>query len=86
WCDSPFVRGFEVLAELPNNDRAIRKYFREANVGEVEIKCRHVPIQAESVRRKLQLDGTGKVALVFARILGKTRAIVCRRISETTEL
>lgn len=86
WCDSPFVRGFEVLAELPNNDRTIRKYFREADVGEVEIKCRHVPINAESVRRKLPLAGTGKAVLVYARILGKTRAIVCRRVSETTEL
>lgn len=86
WCDSAFVRGFEVLAELPNNDRAIRKYFRDAKVGEVEIKCRHVPIKAEAVRRKLPLTGTGKAVLVYARILGKTRAIVCRRVSRETEL
>ncbi len=78
--ESPFVRGFEVLAELPNNDRAIRNFFREAPVGEVEIKCRHIPIQAEAVRRKLPLNGTGKAVLVFARIQGKTRAVVCRRI------
>ena len=80
WCESPFVRGFEVLAELPNNDRAIRKYFRDHPAGEVEIKCRHVPIQAEAVRRKLPLEGTGKAVLVFARIAGKTRAVVCRRM------
>ncbi len=80
WCESPFVRGFEVLAEMPNNDRTIRRYFRDHPAGEVEIKCRHVPIQAEAVRRKLPLEGTGKAALVFARIAGKTRAIVCRRV------
>ncbi len=80
WCESPFVRGFEVLAELPNNDRAIRQYFRDHPAGEVEIKCRHVPIRAESVRRKLPREGTGKAALVFARIAGKTRAVVCRRM------
>lgn len=79
-CETPFVRGFEVLEELPNNDRAIRDYFRQANAGEVEIKCRHVPIQAEAVRRKLPLNGTEKLALVFARIGGKTRAVVCRRV------
>ena len=77
---SPFVRGFEVLAELPNNDRAIRNYFRDADVGEVEIKCRHVRIPVEAVRRKLPLAGTGKAVLVFARIEGKTRAVVCRRV------
>lgn len=80
FCDSPFVRGFEVLEELPNNDRAIRDYFRKADAGEVEIKCRHVPIQAEAVRRKLPLEGTKKLVLVFARIGGKTRAVVCRRV------
>ena len=26
--DSPFVQTFEVLAELPNNDRELRRYFR----------------------------------------------------------
>jgi hypothetical protein len=78
--ESPFVRGFEGLAELPTNDRAIRDYFRDAPVGEVEIKCRHVPIQAEAVRRKLPRTGQGKAVLVFARIQGKTRAVVCRRI------
>ncbi len=80
FCDSPFVRGFEVLEELPNNDRAIRDYFRKADAGEVEIKCRHVPIQAEAVRRKLPLAGTQKLVLVYARIQGKTRAVVCRRV------
>ena len=80
WCDSPFVRGFEVLANLPNNDRAIRQYFRGANVGEVEIKCRHVPIQAEVVRRKLPLSGSERRVLVFLREQGKTRAVVCRRL------
>ena len=80
FCDSPFVRGFEVLEELPNNDRAIRDYFRKSDAGEVEIKCRHVPIQAETVRRKLPLGGTQKLVLVYARIQGKTRAVVCRRL------
>ena len=80
YCESPFVKGFEVLAELPNNEKAIRKFFRERNAGEVEIKCRHVPIDAEAVRRKLPLEGSGRLTLVFAKILGKTRAIVCRRV------
>jgi hypothetical protein len=76
---SPFVRSFEVLAELPNNDREIRRYFRRSDFGRVEIKCRHIPIQAESVRRKLPLTGTEPAVLLFARIAGKARAVICRR-------
>jgi hypothetical protein len=77
---SPFVRGFEVLAELPNNDRTIRDYFRKSQFGQVEIKCRHIPIDADAVRRKLPLPGKEPAVLIFARVNGKARAMVCRRI------
>lgn len=78
--ESPFVRSFEVLADLPNNDREIRRYFRESDICQLEIKCRHVPIQADAVRRKLPLPGREAAVLIFARVAGRTRAIVCRRV------
>ncbi len=77
--DSPFVRRFEVLAELPNNQREIRRFFRQSDFGQVEIKCRHIPIQPDAVRRKLPLSGDKPVVLIFARVDGKARAVVCRR-------
>ncbi len=76
---SAFVRPFEVLADLPNNDRQIRRYFRDAEFGQVEIKSRHVPIAADAVRRKLTLAGSQAGVLIFARLAGRTRALVCRR-------
>ncbi len=79
--DSPFVQTFEVLAELPKNDRAIRSWFRNSDFGQVEIKCRHVPIVAEQVRRKLPLPGDQPGVLVFARLQGRTRALACRRVT-----
>ena len=75
--DSPFLRAFEILAVLPNNERAIRGYFRTADFGQVEIKCRRLPVQAEAVRRKLPLVGDQPGVLVFARIAGKAKALVC---------
>jgi hypothetical protein len=77
--DSPFVHTFEVLEELPNNDREIRGYFRNSDFGRVEIKCRHIPIDVESVRRKLPLPGDQPGVLIFVRVQGKARAVVCRR-------
>ncbi|MFQ5732086.1 MAG: class I SAM-dependent methyltransferase [Planctomycetaceae bacterium] len=78
--DSPFVAGFEVLAELPNNDRAIRRRFRGGEFGQVEIKCRRVSVKPEDVRRKLPLTGSQPGVLIFARLAGKVRAVVARRL------
>ncbi len=76
---TPFAQVFEVLADLPNNDREIRAYFRQNPAGQVEIKCRHVRVEAERVRRKLPLTGSDAAVLIFARVNGRTRGIVCRR-------
>jgi len=77
---SPFARPFEVLASLSNNDREIRGYFRGSAVGQLEIKCRRIPVDAEAVRRKLPLSGDESAVLIFARISGRARALVCRRM------
>ena len=77
--ESPFVRGFEVVADLTNNTKEIRDYFRTSSFGQVEIKCRHMSIDADAIRRKLPLPGDEPGVLLFARVAGKARAIVARR-------
>jgi THUMP domain-like/RNA cap guanine-N2 methyltransferase len=77
--DSPFVSCFEVEAELANNPREIRRHFRTAGFGQVEIKCRRIPVRAEDVRRRLVLNGARPGVLIFARIGGKARAVVAER-------
>lgn len=77
--DSPFVRAFEVVENLPNNRREIRQAFRRHPAQQVEIKCRHIPVQAEAIRRKLPLEGDSPAVLIFTRQNGKARAVLCRR-------
>lgn len=77
--DSPFVRAFRVLQSVPNNQKEIRRAVRRAGFGPVEIKCRHIPIDAESIRRKLTLTGDHPGVVVFARQAGRARAVLCRR-------
>jgi hypothetical protein len=77
---SPLVRGFAVEAVLPNNPSDIRNHFRQSRFGQVEIKCRHIPIQAEDLRRRLPLPGKEPGVLIFARIAGRARAVVARRL------
>jgi SAM-dependent methyltransferase len=80
---SSAVKPFEVLADLPNNARQIRGYFRSSEFGEVEIKCRHVPADVEQIRKKLPLPGSEKGVLLLARLAGRTRALIARRIPIT---
>jgi len=77
---SAFVEPFEVLADLPNNERDLRAWLRTSDFGQLEIKCRHIPIQAESLRRRLPLPGDQPGVLIFARCDGKARAILARRL------
>ncbi|MEZ6066330.1 MAG: class I SAM-dependent methyltransferase [Planctomycetaceae bacterium] len=80
-CDSPFVTPFDVLDDLPANDRIVRQSVREARLGSVEIKCRHVKIDPPAIRRKLPLDGDGSGVLIYARLAGKTRVLRCIRVA-----
>jgi hypothetical protein len=77
---SPFLQAFRVVDNLPNNDKEIRRAIRTGCYGQVEIKCRHIPIKAESVRKKLPLNGTDPITLIFTRQAGKARAVICHRI------
>ncbi len=81
---SPFVQTFQVLENLPNNEREVRAAFRSRQFGQLEIKCRHIPVQVEALRRKLSLEGSDPGVLVFARQAGRSRAVICRRLTGRT--
>lgn len=76
---SPFVQAFEVVDELHFSERDLKAYFRTLDCGELEIKCRHVPVSAERLRQKLKPSGTGRISLIVARIEGRVRAVIARR-------
>jgi hypothetical protein len=78
---SPWVQAFRVLEVVPNNDRAIRAACRRYDFGSAEIKCRHLSIAVEQVRRHLPLNGSRAGTLVFARASGKACVLVCERFA-----
>jgi SAM-dependent methyltransferase len=77
---SPFCTPFAVEEVLPNNATAIRQAIRRRGWGEVEIKCRHVQVDADAIRRKLPLAGGEAGVLVFARLAGRTHALLAKRL------
>lgn len=79
-CESAFVSSFEVVAELPFDEKQVRAYFRAHRFGSVEIKCRHLPIHVEQYRKKLSLKGDDPITLIFAKLEDKAHAIICHRV------
>ena len=80
--DSPFVTGFKVCDLLSRNEKQLRKYLRERSIGTVEIKCRHIPLDVERVRKSLCLKGDNTATIIYAKIGGKTKIVVCQRLEK----
>lgn len=79
---TPFAQPFHVVAELPYREKELRAWFREHPCGALEIKCRHIAVSADELRRRLPREGRDPAVLVIARIEGKSRAVVTRRLRE----
>ncbi len=80
--DSPFMAAFQVHDVLGRNEKELRRWIRSNDIGSVEIKCRHLKIDVEKTRKSLPLQGAGTATVIFARIGGKSKVIVCKRVSE----
>ncbi|QDT38041.1 class I SAM-dependent methyltransferase [Stratiformator vulcanicus] len=83
--DSAFGRSFEVLAELPNNETKLRREVARLNWGDAEIKCRHLSIDARAIRSRLSLKPEGeRGTVIFARIGGRARIVLARRLPKSS--
>lgn len=78
---------FKVVALTTNNDKQIRKMLTHHNIGSLEVKTRHVKVDANTLQRKYagrnrtgQGDQPG--VLFIARLQGKTHAVLCERVAQ----
>ena len=51
------ARGYEVLEELPYQDKRLKAALRERGIGRLTIKKRGVQVVPEELRRRLALRG-----------------------------
>jgi len=78
--ETSLAQCFRIEAVTANKPRAIRDVARAAGFGPLEIKCRHVGVDAEILRRKLKLDGDRPGVVIVAKIKGRTRAVIAHRV------
>lgn len=78
----PDVRGFEVLEQLPFEERRLRRALSARDCGALEILVRGVRVDPDALRRRLRPRGDRPLSVVIARLgsgsAGRATAFVCR--------
>ena len=76
------VRGFEVLQQLPFDERGLRRALSALDCGSLEILVRGVDVDPDALRRRLALRGRGSLTVVITRVgsgaAARARTFVCR--------
>jgi hypothetical protein len=77
----PFATAFEVVEVLPYQEKAMRRWLRDHQIGSVEIKKRGIDVDPAQLRRRLGLAGPQQCTLLLTRTPRGALAIVAQRLS-----
>ena len=78
--ETTFATAFEVLQELPFDERGLRHWVQEHGVGALEIKVRGIDVDPAALRRRLKPAGKGAATLVLTPTAAGARVLVARRL------
>ncbi len=77
---TPFASAFEVVAVLPYQEKALRRWLREHDMGAVEIKKRGVDVDPAELRKRLGPHGADSCTVILTRTPRGALALVVRRV------
>jgi hypothetical protein len=79
--ESPWLTAFEVLAEMPWNERRVKGALEERGASVVEVKTRGKAVDTDQVQAMMRGGGDVPLVLFVLRFDRQFRAIVARRCS-----
>lgn len=79
--DSPWLTGFELLAELPWRAKKVKRWLSEHDAGIVEVKTRGKACEPDAVAKQLRGKGGTPYTVFVLRFDVRVVALVCRRVS-----
>ncbi len=81
-----FAQAFEVLEAFGFDEKVLRSWVREQQIGVLEIKCRGVDVDPAVLRRQLKPRGSTAATLVLTPTRAGVRVLVVRRIQDDASL
>ena len=75
---TPYARGYEVLEELPYQEKQLKAALRQRGMGRLTIKKRGVDVVPEQLRKRLGLRGDNEGTVVLTRSAGRGTALLVR--------
>jgi hypothetical protein len=76
-----FARGYEVLEQLPYQEKQLRRALADRGIGRLTIKKRGVDVVPEQLRRRLGLRGDREATVVLTRAAGRGTALLVRPLA-----
>lgn len=76
-----FASAFAVIAELPADERTLRRELAARGIGRLEIKKRGWDGDPAQLRKRLALKGSASATLFMTRVDGRHRAILAERLT-----
>jgi SAM-dependent methyltransferase len=77
---TPYAEPFEVLEQLPYQEKALRQWVARNEVGVLEIKLRGLAVDPAELRRRLRPKGSQSAILVITRTPTGAVVLVVRRL------
>lgn len=77
---TPFARGFTIRDTHPFNEKKLRRWLADQDIGTLDIKTRGVAFRPEDIAHRLKLRGQRSAVLLVARVADRPLAILAERI------
>jgi hypothetical protein len=79
--ESPWVKTYEVVEQLPLDIKILRKALAAREIGELEIKKRGIDLTPEELRPQLKLKGKNAATLILTKVDGVRAAFICYNLN-----
>ncbi|RWZ49950.1 SAM-dependent methyltransferase [Labedella phragmitis] len=77
---TPFAAAFRIVADLPLDEKTVKRELRTRKVGVLEVKKRGADIDPAVFRKRMALSGPNSATVVLTRVAGRHRALLAERV------